>query len=63
MTEWLPQVDDFSNYKLNTEVGVEAALTTAMSLRVVGQDRYVSQPPPGLKHNDILLTSQLAYKF
>jgi putative salt-induced outer membrane protein YdiY len=62
-TEYLPQVDDFSNYKLNTEVGVEAALTKAMSLRVVGQDRYASQPAAGLKYNDILLTSSLAYKF
>jgi putative salt-induced outer membrane protein len=62
-TEWLPQVDDFNNYLLNTEVGVEAALTKAMSLRVVGQHRYDNEPAPGRKNYDLTLISSLVYKF
>lgn len=62
-TEWLPKVDDFSNYLLNTEIGIEAAINKAFSVRVVGTDRYNSQPAKGRKYNDILLVSSLAYKF
>lgn len=62
-TEWLPQVDDFSNYLLISEAGIEAALNKAMSLQVIGQHRYDNEPPPGNRHYDILLTSQIKYKF
>ena len=61
--EWLPQVDDFNNYIAIFEVGVEAALTETVSLRVVGQDRYDNQPAAGRKNNDISLVSALAFKF
>jgi putative salt-induced outer membrane protein YdiY len=61
--EWLPQIDDFENYILIFEVGVEAALTKTLSVRVVGQDRYDNQPAPGRQSNDISLVSSLAYKF
>jgi putative salt-induced outer membrane protein YdiY len=56
-------VDEFSKYLLNTEVGVEAALTKAMSLRVVGTHRYDSEPAAGRKNYDLGIVSALAYKF
>jgi len=62
-TEWLPKVDDFHKYLLNTEVGLEAALTKAMSLRVVGTHRYDSEPAVGRKNYDLAVVSALAYKF
>jgi putative salt-induced outer membrane protein YdiY len=61
--EWLPQIDDFENYILIFEVGIETSLTQALKLRVVGQDRYDNQPAPGRQSNDISLVSSLAYKF
>lgn len=63
LAEWLPKVDDFSDYRLNIEIGIEAAISKAFSVRVVATDRYNSQPAAGRKYNDLLLVSALAYKF
>jgi putative salt-induced outer membrane protein len=61
--EFLPQVDDFENYIINAEVGVEASLTKKLSLRVLAQDTYDNRPAPGRKANDIKLVSGVAWKF
>lgn len=61
--EFLPQVDDFNNYIINAEVGVEAALTKKLSLRVYAQDTYDREPAPGRKQNDVKLVSAVALKF
>ena len=61
---YAPQVDDWvANYLLNAEVGIDAAITTHLSLRVVFQDMYASEPAPGKKNNDIRLLAGVAYKF
>lgn len=61
--EFLPQVDDFENYIINAEVGVEASLTKKLSLRVLAQDTYDNRPAAGRKANDIKLVSGVAWKF
>jgi len=61
--DYMPQVDDFSNYLLNSEVGVEAALSAHFSLRVCADDKFDSKPAAGRKQNDILLVSSLVYKY
>jgi putative salt-induced outer membrane protein len=61
--EYLPAFEDFSNYTLNAEAGVEADLTTKLSLRLVAQDTYRSEPAPGRKQNDFKLLAGLNYKF
>ena len=61
--EYLPQVDDFGNYILNFEVGIEADLTKDIALRVYLQDNYRNRPAAGRKNNDLKLVSALAYKF
>lgn len=61
--EWLPQVEDWSNYILNAEIGVESMLSKAFSLRVYAQDTYYSVPAAGRKKNDLKLVTALAYKF
>ena len=55
--EYLPKVDDFSDYLLETELGVEAAINTRMSLRVVLRDKYDSTPGEDLEKNDLTLIS------
>lgn len=60
--EYLPELEDFGNYLLNFEIGAEAALTDASSLRVVFTDRYDSEPAAGTDDNDISLTAGLVYK-
>lgn len=61
--EWLPQVDEFTNYLLVAEIGVESDLTEKMSLRVSLQDNYDNQPAPGRKSNDLRLVTGIGYKF
>jgi len=61
--DYMPQVDDFGNYLLNSEVGVEAALSAHFSLRVCADDKFDSKPALGHKENDILLVSSLVYKY
>jgi len=61
--EVLPQVDDFDNYIINAELGVEAPLTRMLSLRAVLQDTYDHDPAPGREKNDLKLITALAWKF
>ena len=61
--EILPQVDKFSNYIVNAEVGVEASLTKKLSLQTYLDDSYDNQPSPGRLKNDIKLVSGITYKF
>jgi putative salt-induced outer membrane protein YdiY len=59
-----PQIDEWSkNYLLMFEAGIDTAITKKLSLRVVFQDMYASQPAPGKKQNDIRLLAGAAYKF
>jgi putative salt-induced outer membrane protein len=60
--EYLPNVDDTDDYLLNGEIGVEAALNTSLSLRLVVQDRYDSIVPDGRDENDVSLVSSFVYK-
>ncbi len=61
--EYLPQVDDFENFLIVAEVGVESDLTEKMSLRVSLQDNYDNQPAAGRKSNDLRLVTGIGYKF
>jgi putative salt-induced outer membrane protein YdiY len=60
--EYLPSVDDFSRYLLNAEAGLEAAVNTKLSLRIVVQDKFNSSPAPGKDDNDVVLIAGLSYK-
>ena len=61
--EYLPALDDFNNYLLNSEIGAEAAMSAKFSLRIVAQDHYNNKPSAGKEKNDLLLTAGVGYKF
>lgn len=61
--EALPQVDDWDNYILNAELGVETQITEKLNLRTVLQDTYDHEPAPGRKKNDLKLVTSLVWKF
>jgi putative salt-induced outer membrane protein len=63
MAEFLPQVDRFSNYLINSELGVESGLSKAWALRLVLQDSYDNEPAPDRKRNDLKLIAALAWKY
>ena len=57
-------MNDWSNnYLVNSEAGIDTAITKHWSLRVVFQDMYASEPATGRKNNDIRLLAGTAYKF
>ncbi len=60
--EYLPNIDDFDDYLLNGEAGLEAALNSALSLRIVLQDRYDNTVPDDRERNDLSLISSVVYK-
>ena len=60
--EYLPTVDDFGQYLLNAELGAEASMTTQLSLRVVLQDKYNSEPGVDKDENDLTLIAGVSYK-
>ena len=59
--EYLPEAEDFDNYLLTAEVGVEAAMNDHLSLRIVLQDKYDSTPAPGAERNDLSLLAGLGF--
>jgi putative salt-induced outer membrane protein len=61
--ELLPQVDKFSNYILNSEVGVESAMSKKLSLLAYIRDSYHSDPAPGRLKNDVMLVTAIKCKF
>jgi putative salt-induced outer membrane protein YdiY len=61
--EILPQVDRFSNYYINAEIGIESALAKSWSLKTYIDDTYYAVPAPGRLKNDVKLVSAIAYKF
>lgn len=61
--EILPQVDDFNNYIVNAEIGIETALSAKFSLQTFLVDNYVNQPAAGRQKNDVKIVSGLKYKF
>jgi len=63
--EILPQVDDFNNFIVNFEIGVEADLNSSkkLALRVYLDDTYNNVPAAGRQKNDMKLVAAVAYKF
>lgn len=60
--EYLPQIDDLNRYLLNAEIGAEAAVNNRMSLRLVLQDKYDSDPGADLESNDLSLIAGISLK-
>jgi putative salt-induced outer membrane protein YdiY len=61
--EILPQVDDFNNYLVNAELGIESSLSKKLSLQTFVVDNFNNQPAGGRQKNDVKLVSGLKYKF
>jgi putative salt-induced outer membrane protein YdiY len=61
--EILPQVDDFNNYLVNAELGIESALSKKLSLQTYVVDNYNNEPAGGRQKNDVKIVSGLKYKF
>lgn len=58
--EYVPHVDDFSQYIITAEAGALSAVTTLLNIRLVVKETYDSAPAPGRKSSDISITGALA---
>jgi putative salt-induced outer membrane protein len=61
--EFLENLQDFDDWILVGEIGIESNLTETLSLRVSAEDRYDNEPAEGRQRNDIFLKSAVVYKF
>jgi len=61
--ELLTQVSQLDNYYVNSEIGVESAMSKSMGLQLTLSDSYVNDPAPGRKSNDVRLIGGISYKF
>ncbi len=61
--EYLPQAEDFSNHLITTEFGISSALTRSLSLNVILQIAYDSDPATETDSTDRTLTAQVAVSF
>jgi putative salt-induced outer membrane protein YdiY len=61
--EILPRIDDFNDYYLSGEIGVEATMTKHVKLRTYLDDTYYNVPAAGRLKNDVKLVGAVAYTF
>jgi putative salt-induced outer membrane protein YdiY len=61
--EFLPQIDDFSNWILNAEVGVSAPIVKSLDVRLVAQDTYNNHPATDHLKNDLKVLAGIGYRF
>lgn len=61
--EFLPQIDDFSNWILNAEVGVSAPIVKSLDVRLVAQDTYNNHPATDRLKNDLKVLAGIGYRF
>lgn len=59
----LPDIAQSWRYRLNTDIGIKAPVTKAVSLRIGLSDRYDTRPRPTVKKNDLSLQTGLGFEF
>lgn len=63
LANYSPSLEDFNNYTVNFELGVETSLVGNLVIRSVFTDSYRGQPAPGRKNNDYKFITSIGYKF
>jgi putative salt-induced outer membrane protein len=58
-----PNLTDSGQYRLNWDGGISLALTRLLSWNITLSDRYLSNPLPGRKKNDVLVTTGIGFNF
>jgi putative salt-induced outer membrane protein YdiY len=63
LAEYMPQIDDWGNYVITAELGIESSISKSLNLRAYLQDTYRSEPATGAEENDLKLVAGVQYKF
>lgn len=59
--DYSPELEDFSSYLIQAEVGIESMINSHMSLRLSAQERYDSTPAEGKENDDLTMIAALVY--
>ena len=55
--------DDFDDFSLVAELGIETFLSERLALKIYAQDKYEGEPAEGLEENDLRFVTGVSYKF
>lgn len=61
--DFTPKADEWSDYVINAEVGLQTEITTHIAMTFSALDSYRAKPAIGAKKNDLKLTAGVTYKF
>jgi len=59
---FFPNLSDTGEYRINFDTSLVTDVTRRIGWQLTLSDRYLSNPPPGLKQNDLLLTTGIRLK-
>lgn len=59
--EYIPLVDDFDDYLLNVEIGIEAAINSSAAIRLVVKNAYDSTPAADKEESDTTVIGALVF--
>lgn len=59
--EYIPLADDFDDYLLNAEIGIEAAINSSAALRLVVKNAYDSKPADDKEKSDTTVIGALVF--
>ncbi len=60
--EYLLKAEYLARFIINAEIGAEAPMNSALSLRITLKDRYNSDPAEDREKNDLTLSASIAWK-
>lgn len=59
---FFPNLTDGGTYRINFDASLVTDISRRIGWQLTLSDRYLSDPPPGLQQNDLLLTTGLKIK-
>ena len=63
MFNFYPNITEIGQYRVDASASLAAKISTRFSLTAGVTDRYISNPPPGSRNNDVALTTGIGFNF
>ena len=60
---FFPNMSDLGQYRVNFDLVASTAVSKLLTLNVTFSDRFTSNPPPGTKDNDLILSAGVGLTF
>jgi putative salt-induced outer membrane protein YdiY len=56
-------LSDTGSYRVNFDLGIDSQIWKSLSWQITGSDRYITNPAPGRKTNDLLISAGIRFTF